>query len=523
MSNIWFDVIIIVAVVLVALILIKWPAGKYFFGSAIFVALLCGAVYCAIQLNFYYSSRGGVLGIITGTQENNQVDVDDFKFDLTNIELVQEDGDEYSANIISKDVLVFDADKTYGVYVNDLPTNLDVYTSSYLIGSYEYVFKSFKQETLCQDTLYFYFTFDSNSTTIKLQTKGGSNAVKYWNNFFNRNKFILTIQEANYSSEGVNFGTGSIGEYYVVKYYNGFEFSKDKVFATQAYKKGIPLMSPGIPQDDGIKTFNGWRDVNDVEYKVGEDVVNKNLELFVKWGELLGYDIEDGVITKSLNVQSTVYVNDTYSLSKSNKAISGSDYSINSIAPGAFRDDKKIKQLYLEGQVSVGANAFYGCSNLQNVMLGNIKDWGTSCFEGCSSLESINFFTFNLNSIPDNCFAFCGLTKVNLPESIANIGSHAFDNCDQLRSIGLGKARYIGAFAFQRCPSLQTVVIKEDQSIVYPNVTYDPFPTWEQITFYIPSKVKSQYEAESKKTPSIAYEPYWNAERFQKIVFYSDR
>jgi hypothetical protein len=61
---------------------------------------------------------------------------------------------------------------------------------------------------------------------------------------------------------------------------------------------------------------------------------------------------------------------------------------------------------------NIGSYAFWACSSLTNVTLGN-----------------------SLTSIGSDAFSFCNLTSVTIPNSVTSIGSLAFDNCYNLTSI----------------------------------------------------------------------------------------
>ena len=62
---------------------------------------------------------------------------------------------------------------------------------------------------------------------------------------------------------------------------------------------------------------------------------------------------------------------------------------------------------------SIGSSAFYGCSGLTSVAIGNsVTSIGAYAFSGCS-----------------------GLTSVTIPNSVTSIGNYAFYNCSGLTSV----------------------------------------------------------------------------------------
>ena len=84
---------------------------------------------------------------------------------------------------------------------------------------------------------------------------------------------------------------------------------------------------------------------------------------------------------------------------------------------------------------SIGGNAFYGCSGLTSVIIGNsATSIGNYAFYGCSSLTSVTFPN-SVTSIGKSAFSNCtGLTSVTIPESVTNIGDYAFAGA-KLRNI----------------------------------------------------------------------------------------
>ena len=62
---------------------------------------------------------------------------------------------------------------------------------------------------------------------------------------------------------------------------------------------------------------------------------------------------------------------------------------------------------------SIGKQAFYDCSGLTSISIGNsVTSIGEMAFQGCSSL-----------------------TSVTIPNSVTSIGNHAFDGCSGLTSV----------------------------------------------------------------------------------------
>jgi hypothetical protein len=112
-----------------------------------------------------------------------------------------------------------------------------------------------------------------------------------------------------------------------------------------------------------------------------------------------------------------------------------------------------------DGVTCIGNGAFYDCSGLTNVTIPNsVTSIGYNAFSGCSSLTSV--------TIPNGvtslyAFSRCsGLTSVTLPDSITSIGG--FSGCSGLTNITIpNSVTNIGRQAFSNCWSLASVTIPE--------------------------------------------------------------
>ncbi len=89
----------------------------------------------------------------------------------------------------------------------------------------------------------------------------------------------------------------------------------------------------------------------------------------------------------------------------------------------------------------IGEKAFYDCTSLTNVTLGNsLTDLGHSAFHGCSSLTSVTIGD-RVRCIGALAFSFCSsLTNVWIGNSVTNTGDHAFQVCTSLRTVVIPKS-----------------------------------------------------------------------------------
>ena len=87
---------------------------------------------------------------------------------------------------------------------------------------------------------------------------------------------------------------------------------------------------------------------------------------------------------------------------------------------------------------SIGKYAFYYCSGLTSVTIGNsVTSIGNFAFEGCIGLTSVTIPN-SVTSIGRQAFDGCsGLTSVTIPNSVTSIGNWAFDGCSGLTEINV--------------------------------------------------------------------------------------
>ena len=137
--------------------------------------------------------------------------------------------------------------------------------------------------------------------------------------------------------------------------------------------------------------------------------------------------------------------------------------------------------------------AFDGCSELESITIPeNVRYIGSGVFTGCSSLKKIEVAEKNLvydsrdncnaiiktetntliqgcekTNIPDSveeigrhAFSDSGLTSIVIPESVTSIEIGAFSGCNNLESIVIPESvTSIEGWAFSRCNNLESIVI----------------------------------------------------------------
>lgn len=98
------------------------------------------------------------------------------------------------------------------------------------------------------------------------------------------------------------------------------------------------------------------------------------------------------------------------------------------IDESAFKETR-ITEINLPSIKKIGDNAFYFCSDLESVTLGD-----------------------RLASIGEWAFSFTGIRKIDIPDSVTSIGAGAFYSCEDLAEVNVGnQLTYIAEDAFSYC------------------------------------------------------------------------
>ena len=118
-----------------------------------------------------------------------------------------------------------------------------------------------------------------------------------------------------------------------------------------------------------------------------------------------------------------------------------------------------LKEVIITGGTSIDFMAFYGCSGLTSVTIGNrVKSIDNRAFYGCSGLTSVTIGN-SVTSIGEYAFYGCsGLTSVVIPDSVTSIRAQAFSGCSSLTSITIGNGvTSIYYRAFYECSGLTAI------------------------------------------------------------------
>ena len=137
-------------------------------------------------------------------------------------------------------------------------------------------------------------------------------------------------------------------------------------------------------------------------------------------------------------------------------------YSVTSIRSSAFYGCSSLTSVPIGNSVtSIGQKAFYSCTGLTSVTIGNsVTSIGNYAFYECTSLTSVTIPN-SVTSIGDGAFNGCNnLTSVTIPNSVTSIGEYAFWGCSSLTSVTIpNSVTNIGKGAFSNCSGLTSVTI----------------------------------------------------------------
>ena len=155
---------------------------------------------------------------------------------------------------------------------------------------------------------------------------------------------------------------------------------------------------------------------------------------------------------------------------------------------GVFQNCTNLRTLNLPNIITIGSNAFYGCTALESVNFSEtLTNIGNSAFNGCTSLEIEDLSLPNLETIGAGAFSGVKITKisnlgkltslpnlysdqnifgdkttltsVNLPSTLTSIGNYVFSGYSALANINLlASLTTIGSFAFSNCTSIARII-----------------------------------------------------------------
>ena len=132
--------------------------------------------------------------------------------------------------------------------------------------------------------------------------------------------------------------------------------------------------------------------------------------------------------------------------------------SLTTIENSAFRESGLTSIEVPVGVKTIGYYAFNDCKNLTSVVLPEgITTFNNAVFAGCNNLTNVNWPS-DLTTISPWTFSSCAFTSFTIPETVTEIGDHAFYNCNGLTEIIIpASVTSIGHNAFYECNNLKRI------------------------------------------------------------------
>lgn len=191
----------VVAIVLaVVWLCVKYQSARIMTFTILACVYVIFTIYSLLSVITYYKAHGGIFGNINAIEklpENDLVvDENNLSFNFTNISLkAVENG--YSAGVSHSAVIDLENAK-YTILVNNTPVGTCENSTDYVLGDYTYTFYDTAKNELLTDTLKISIAFNELGTECVLTTSGNGEAVKYWNYYFAKNGFVVTIEKDGY-------------------------------------------------------------------------------------------------------------------------------------------------------------------------------------------------------------------------------------------------------------------------------------------------------------------------------------
>lgn len=124
----------------------------------------------------------------------------------------------------------------------------------------------------------------------------------------------------------------------------------------------------------------------------------------------------------------------------------------------AFSQTPLVEVVFPLSLEKIGASAFYACSNLRSIRMGDgvtlIED---GAFAYCSRLTGVELSS-SLTAIAPDTFTYTSVGEIVIPEGVKTVGASAFSGCTNLTNVMLPlSVRRIEDYAFSGCEALTFV------------------------------------------------------------------
>jgi len=200
MLNLFYLTLGIVAFIGIIYLCSISSAARIVFGTILVFCIAASAVFSGIKLNQYYSAEGGIYGKIENFFGVNEVEnIDEFEYKLNNINLKPTiNENEYSAEFFIYENKELTDETNFILLFNNTPCSNVKVGGNYITAEFIYNFYDENENLILNDTMNVRIATYKNYTYIHLTTDGGSDAVKLWNYYFEKNDAILKLKPIEY-------------------------------------------------------------------------------------------------------------------------------------------------------------------------------------------------------------------------------------------------------------------------------------------------------------------------------------
>lgn len=130
---------------------------------------------------------------------------------------------------------------------------------------------------------------------------------------------------------------------------------------------------------------------------------------------------------------------------------------LQTIGDDAFSGAGLVEAVLPDGVAQIGEAAFCLCADMTHFFMpDSVETIGERVFYGCSSLREIRL-SERLSAIPEMAFAYCGVSRVRLPESLRSLGWCAFSGSSLEYLVVPANVETLGGNVFHDCSSLRWV------------------------------------------------------------------
>ena len=163
---------------------------------------------------------------------------------------------------------------------------------------------------------------------------------------------------------------------------------------------------------------------------------------------------------------------------------------VESIAPECFKDSCIVRIMLPSTLVSIGREAFDGCTSLEAVTFApgtRLREIGSDAFNMCTHLERIEL-PDTVQYLRKHCFCGSGLVEITLPGSVRRVERKAFAQCWKLTNVTISEGvesveegcfwqsgvvsvqvpkslKRIAENAFRECYALERVAVPADAAL----------------------------------------------------------